>query len=137
MDSQPSLAYNKDMAIMDLIFGDIHYRLGFGAQNGFLGIAGNLVGKNTQRLVQAFRKIGPQVKGRLIVSLEGLKSLDNSAISLFLREKQRLKEQHCDMIFVDVPAPILTLMHDTGLDTSLDFTPTLREVEAKYGQVLH
>lgn len=125
------------MAVMDLIFGDVHYRLGFGAQNGYLSIAGNLCGQNTQRLVHAFHKVSQNLKGRLFVSLEGLKSVDSSALNLFIREKQKLLERHCEVVFVNVPADILMLMRGADLNSAFEFVPTLQEAEAKYGYALH
>jgi anti-anti-sigma factor len=121
------------MAVMDLIFGDIHYRLGFGPHNGFLGIAGNLCGQNAQRLSHAFRKVGQHLKGRLFVSLEGLKALDSAAITLLLNEKKALHERHCEVVFVDVPANILKVLDGAHLTSLFEIVPTLQEAEAKYG----
>lgn len=122
---------------MDLIFGDIHYRLGIGAHNGFLSIAGHLVGPNVQKLALAFRKASHELKGPLFVSLEGLKSVDSAALAVLVREKKALSERHCDAVFVDVPGPIMKLLDGAHLTSLFEIVPTLKEAEAKYGQALH
>lgn len=122
---------------MDLIFGDIHYRLGIGAHNSFMSIAGHLGGPNVQRLAQAFRKASQNLQGRLFVSLEGLKSVDSAALALLVREKKALSERHCEAVFVDVPAPIMKLLDGAHLTSLFEIVPTLKEAEAKYGQAFH
>jgi anti-anti-sigma regulatory factor len=121
------------MAVMDLIFGDMHYTLGFGPHNGFLGIAGNLCGPNTLKLGPAFRKAAQHLKGRLFVSFDGLKSLDTGAMTFFLQQKKVLDDLHCEVVLVDVPANILLLLDGAQLTSVFEIVATRQEAEAKYG----
>jgi len=125
------------MAVMDLIFGDVHYTLGFGNKNAFLGIAGNLCGKNAERLRHAFAKIAQRLKGRLFVSLDGLKTLDSLAIALFLQQKKVLAALNCEIVLVDVPEPILLILNKTDLNSVFEILPTRQEAELKYGYALN
>ncbi len=125
------------MAVMDLIFGDVQYTLGFGARNGFLGIAGNLCGQNSHRLTHAFNKAAKYLQGSLFVSFRGLKALDSLAMTLFLQQKAMLDARHCQVVFVDVPAEILKLLDGAHLTSVFEVVPTLQEAEAKYGVALN
>ena len=122
------------MAIMDIIFGDVHYTLNLGEVNGFLGIAGNLSGANAQRMTAMFRKVVDRLQGRLFLSLEGLKALDSMAIGLLVQNKKVLDDTNHPVVLVDVPPNIRALLDGAHISDLFEIVPTLQEAEIKYGR---
>lgn len=124
------------MPVMNVTLGDLSYTLGIGPSSSFLRLAGNLCGSNTPRLSSIMQRALVHVQGRLFLSLEGCRSIDSQALALLAHQRAALGERVRDVVLVDVPAQLQTVLEGSHIAALFDILPSLQEAEKKYGHAV-
>lgn len=124
------------MPVMDVILGDLNYTLGVGQTNTFLRVAGNLAGGNSAKLSSIFNRTMTHARGKLFLSLQGCYAIDSIALAAFAQHHKALTERTMEMVLVDVPSQILTVLEGNHLASLFEIFPSLQEAEKKYGRAV-
>jgi anti-anti-sigma factor len=104
------------MAAFDVILGDTHCILDLGDHRAFLRLTGHWGGENAVKLSRFFTKALNGLQDKLILSLEGCRSMDAQAVSVLLRLQEQLEAIGKRVVLVGVPSALRTLFEGTALN---------------------
>ena len=124
------------MPVMDVTLGDLNYTLGVGGTNTFLRVAGNLAGGNASKLSAIFNRTLAHAKGKLFLSLQGCYTIDSQALAALATQHKALGHLAREMVLVDVPSQILSVLEGSQLSTLFEIFPSLEDAEKKYGRAV-
>jgi ABC-type transporter Mla MlaB component len=103
------------MAMFDVILGDTHCLLDLRRRSASLRITGHWSGANALKMGGIFAKSMAQIQDKLVLNLEGCRSMDAPALSSLLRQQEQLAALGKRMELVDVPGKLLAMLEGTQL----------------------
>ena len=118
--SWASGSYYKGMAAIDVNLGETHCFLDIGERKAFMQIKGHWTGANAIKLGKFFSKAIEGMRGQLVLSLEGCRSLDAQALTMLLRLQEQLETLGKRMELVGVPRALRSMFEGTQLIPHLE-----------------
>ncbi len=103
------------MAMFDLILGDTHCLLIVESHCATMRISGHWSGENALKISRLFSKSMDEIKTRLVLDLEGCRSIDDPALSILLKFQGQLEAVGKKMELVGIPADLLGRLDGTQL----------------------
>ena len=107
--------YHESMAALDVVLGDTHCLFKLGKHGAFLRITGNWTGEKTAKLGGIISKAVNELKGSLLLSLEGCRSMDAQAVAMLLKLEEQLSTLGKSLELVAVPNSLRALFEGTRL----------------------